>query len=102
MAKSLNQALLVVASELPVEDPSVQRRMDRAEGILQGYGYGIRESSTDGVYTITKASTSLLENNEHSYTVSSTSCDCPDFTTARAGLCKHRLAVMILQEMKGA
>lgn len=101
MSKTLSEALLAVAATLPVEDVQVQKRMDRAEGILKGYGYEIWRSNVAGCYTIKKASTSLLENNEHSYDVSPASCTCPDFPTARAGLCKHRLAVMILEEMKG-
>lgn len=100
MPKNLNEALLTVAATLPVEDPQVQKRVDRAEGILKGYGYQIETTMLAGRYLITKASTSLLENNEHGYVVDAQSCDCPDFPTARAGLCKHRIAVLILEEMK--
>lgn len=101
MPKNLNEALLAVAATLPVEDPQVQRRVDRAEGILKGYGYAIATTATPGLYHITKGSTSLLEDNEHTYRVDSNTCECPDFETVRAGLCKHRIAVLILEEMKG-
>lgn len=101
MAKPLNIAVLNVAATLPIDDSAVSRRLDRAENdILRGYGYSIAETGRAGQYCITKASTSLLEDNEHSYIVSSQSCNCPDFESARGNLCKHRLAVMILEEMQ--
>jgi hypothetical protein len=97
--KSLWQAYLNVSACLPIEDKKVKDRLDRGLGILQSYGYSL-EKNSDNSYTIRKASTSLLEDVSAQYTVTSESCSCPDFPSARGGLCKHRLAVMILNEQE--
>lgn len=99
---NLAQAYLNVSLKLPVEDIKVKQRLDRAYEIINGYGYKITEPS-EGVthYCVEKASTSLLEDTSAHYSVSRETCTCPDFESARGNLCKHRLAIMLLEEMKG-
>lgn len=94
----LAQAYLHVSERLPIEDDSVKRRLDRAYQMLNGYGYSFIKLSVGG-YRVYKASTSLLEDTSAIYTTDSTQCTCPDFEKARGNLCKHRLAVMLLEEM---
>ena len=96
--KSLAQAYLDLSLQIPVEDTTVKRRLERAYDILADKGYEVRCIDSNS-YIVHKASTSLLEDNSHSYDVSMDSCTCPDFPTARGGLCKHRLAVMMYVEM---
>ena len=99
-------AIATLLSELP-DDPSVIKRVERAADILQSYGYSIlQHTEFDGKetwqgYLVQKASTSLLEDNSVTYRVDKVSCTCPDFASARAGLCKHRLAIMLLETMEG-
>lgn len=78
----------------------MKQRFERAyNDIIVGYGYSI-EHLSDGEYVISKASTSLLDDTSVCYAVTASSCTCPDYDTARAGLCKHRMAVMVVEEMK--
>lgn len=101
MSKTKEQAYVNILAQLPF-DASIVKRLDRAKNDVLSYGYTVEVMFKKGGvtrYKISKASTSLLENNEHAYQVTNTSCNCPDFNTARSGLCKHRLAVMILEEM---
>jgi hypothetical protein len=101
------EAYLRVAERLPVDDASVLRRLERADrDILSGYGYDITPcpcGSTDASrqYYVTKLSTAPMGTGEGDtiYIVSRDACTCPDVPTARAGLCKHRLAIMIDEEM---
>lgn len=96
--KSLRQAYFDLSLRLPVEDIKVLQRLDRGYDITQSYGYTIdKVSSSD--YHIHRESTSLLDDNAITYIVTKDSCTCPDYETARGGLCKHRLAVMLLEEM---
>jgi len=96
---NLHQAMFNVASKLPLTDKSIAIRLDRAYQIIKEGGYDIDDVG-DSTYVIKKASTSLLSDNSHQYLVTKKECNCPDYETARAGLCKHRLAVLILEEMK--
>jgi hypothetical protein len=130
MTKSLAQAYLDVSLRIPIDDIKVKQRLDRGYEIVNGYGYkiipqveffcyctvcktvlapDIYEHCNEvtkglpkhtGSYEVQKASTSLLEDTSARYTVDKDSCTCPDYPTARGGLCKHRLAVMLLQEME--
>lgn len=102
MSKSKEQAYVNILAQLPF-DASIIKRLDRAKNEVLSYGYSITvlfEKKGIKRYKITKASTSLLEDNGHSYSVTNTTCSCPDFDSARSGLCKHRLAVMLLEEME--
>jgi hypothetical protein len=99
---SLEQAYFNLTLQLPVEDKTVSDRLNRAYSILNGYGYNITQVNNHGgmkQYKVSKLSTSLLEDNSVNYYVTNRSCTCPDYEKARAGLCKHRLAVMIKEEM---
>ena len=97
--KSIHEAYIAVSGRVPIEDIKVLQRLDRGKGILDSYGYSV-DKQGDNSYLVKRASTSLLEDNSATYTVDQTSCTCPDFETARGGLCKHRFAVMLLQEME--
>ena len=101
--KTLMQAYLDVSLKIPIEDVKVLQRLDRAEGLLKSYGYSVTEAGIDSagnkLYHIFKASTTLLEDTSVQYEVSSASCTCPDYPSARGNLCKHRLAIMIKEEM---
>mgnify|MGYP001595729001 CR=1 FL=1 len=102
--KSLAQAMLNVSSQLPLSDDAIKRRLDRAYDMVlkQGSGYEFtRAVATEGghIYSVHRASTSLLEDNSATYIVNEDGCSCPDASKTRAGLCKHRLATMILEEM---
>lgn len=98
---SLAQAMLTVSTMIPVEDIQVKKRLDRAYDICLSYGYTVRQVSNDQ-WSVYKASTTLLEDSSAQYTVDTSAkcCTCPDAETARAGLCKHYLAVMLLTAMK--
>lgn len=101
---TLQQAYLNVSAKIPVEDTKVKQRLERAYDIVQcnGSGYVITKSMLQGEYVwhIHKASTSPTDASAVSmYTVDSEGCNCPDAITARAGLCKHRLATMMMREM---
>jgi SWIM zinc finger len=105
------EAYLKVVEQLPIDDPAVLRRLERADkDILRGYGYTIVQHITlgeDTIYTISKLSTAPMgtsdSQNGSTYTVTPHSCTCPDFESgaARGGLCKHRLAIMIREQMEG-
>lgn len=101
--KTKDQAYVTIAQQLPL-DEKIMQRLDRAKNDVLSFGYDIKITRTNDrrqmVYLISKASTTLLEDNGHTYTVTSNTCNCPDYETARAGLCKHRLAIMILEEME--
>lgn len=100
---NIRQALLNVSARIPVNDPAVQTRLDRAYDICISNGYTLT-CSADGTWSVYRESSSLLSDNSLTYTVSQEhGCTCPDADLetgrARAGLCKHRLAVMIKEEM---
>lgn len=102
---SLAQAMLAVAERIPLTDKSVQDRLNRGYDIVRtlGEGYTIKEV-TNGVYKVHKESTAPAFSSVDSsadYVTDNKSCSCPDFEKARAGLCKHRLAVMLIEAMKG-
>ena len=98
--KTISQAYLDLSLRLPIEDDSVQKRLHRAHNdVLNPQAYNITKTG-DGLYTIRRYTTSAFEDNSVEYLVSSKSCTCPDFEKTRAGLCKHRLAVMLLEEME--
>lgn len=95
---TLHQAMINVASKIPVVDPAVRVRLDRGYNIVRSQGYTL--SQHENSWLVYKESTSLLEDSSARYAVSeSEGCTCPDAQTARGGLCKHRLAVMIKEEM---
>jgi len=101
---NLAEAYLAVSERIPIEDIKVKQRLDRAYDIIRanGSGYTItRYNTTEGdKYRIFRASTQLLEDNSAVYTTDTKSCTCPDAEKCRAGLCKHRLAIMLLVEMQ--
>lgn len=98
---TLREAVAIIEAELPIEDINIKRRVERAYGIVTSQGYTVHQVSAD-VWHVSRASTSLFEDNSQTYKVSlpEHSCTCPDFGSVRGGLCKHRIAVMILQEMQ--
>lgn len=102
----LAQAMLTVSQRVPSADKSVQDRLNRAYDIVRALGEGYTITAvTNGVYKVHKASTAPAFSSADSsrdYVTDNRSCSCPDFEKARAGLCKHRLAVMLLEEMRNA
>lgn len=108
---SLQQAMLTISQCIPVADKSVSDRLNRAYDIVRtlGEGYSITlitgefKGYNNGVYNVHKESTASIFSQDSSadYVADNKSCSCPDFEKARAGLCKHRLAVMLIEEMKG-
>lgn len=105
MPKSKKEATALIAEKMPDEE-DVLRRLYRAEQDVLGYGYDITadQGGTDkSVWIVSKLSTSPMgasNNDSSSYIVDDNSCTCPDFEKARGNLCKHRLAIMILEEMQ--
>jgi SWIM zinc finger len=99
--KTLKQAYFELSTKLPIEDIKVKQRLDRGYDILLSYGYSVSHGH-NGLYTVCKASTSLLEDTsvEYSIDLNAHSCTCPDFPTARGGLCKHVLAVKLKAMME--
>lgn len=101
---NLQQAFLTVANKIPVEDIKVKQRLDRAYDIVQcnGSGYAVTKSlrHSEYVWHVHKASTSSLDSTPTMYTIDTDGCSCPDAITARAGLCKHKIATMIVAEME--
>ncbi len=100
MSVSLAQAYINLSQRLPISDISVQRRLDRAYDIFISHGYTI--IGAGDTWTVSRASTNLLEDNSATYRVTANSCTCPDGSeggAARAGLCKHVLAVMLVKEI---
>lgn len=101
---NLAQASLVLASKLPMEDLSVKARFNRAYDIVRMPGYEITKQP-DGSWIVDKLSTSLFDDESAQYTIcldsdGKQSCSCPDAQErAVAGLCKHRLAVALLDIM---
>lgn len=98
--KTLHQALLNVSSKLPMDDKKVSDRVNRAYDIVRSLGSGYSIKKNKNGYTVYKESTSLLEDNSVYYTIDERGCSCPDNPTARGNLCKHRLAVMLIEEMR--
>ena len=103
---TLQEAYLSIASKLPT-DPNVKARFDRGYDIvreLDKNGYSVVKVRTIGqyVYYVSKLSTSLVEDVSRKYVVDTVkkTCTCPDFETARGGLCKHRFAIMLMEEME--
>ena len=99
---SLAQAMLDVGHALPLSDVKVSQRLNRAYDIVRcnGSGYVINPQG-EGRYLIHKASTSLTTDNSITYHVSRATCDCIDYGTARANLCKHRLAILLYEKVNG-
>ena len=104
MAKkiTLAEAFLQVSNDIPVADPKVEQRLGRAYDIVRtdGHGYAITAEG-EGVYSVFRASTSALLDNSIVYIVDSHRCTCPDYGTARANLCKHRLAIRLYELVHG-
>jgi SWIM zinc finger len=104
MAKKmiLAEAFLKVSGDIPVSDPKVEQRLGRAYDIVRtdGHAYAITPEG-EGVYTVFRASTSLTTDNAIGYVVDATTCTCPDYPTARANLCKHRLAIRLYELVHG-
>lgn len=99
---SLAQAMLTVGEQIPLADPKVEGRLNRAYDIVRtnGHGYVITPMGNH-VYTVFKASTSLMTDNSITYIVDKVSCTCIDYVTARANLCKHRLAIKLYELVNG-
>jgi len=99
--KTLAQALLNVSAKLPIEDKKVADRLGRAYDIVGqlGSGYDIVKKN-NGTYKVYKESTLLLEDNSVYYAIVDGMCSCPDAPSARGNMCKHRLAVMLMEEMQ--
>ena len=101
--KTKDQAYVSISQQLPL-DEKLLKRLDRAKNDVLSYGYDVLCIGIDAdgakLYQISKASTTLLEDTSKSYEVTHSTCTCPDYPEARAGLCKHRLAIMILEEME--
>jgi len=102
--KSLMQAMIDVGARLPLTDMKVKQRFERAYEIARcllttNGGYEVKEI-TPGNYDMHRVSSSLLEDNGVHYTVNRERCTCPDYETARAGLCKHRMAIMLIEDVK--
>ena len=95
---NLTQAFLNLANKLPKDD-DISKRLARAYNIVEREGYEIKYCGS-GVYEVERLSTNLLRDNGATYVVTKKDCECPDFEKARAGLCKHRLAVMLISEMQ--
>jgi len=99
--KSQEQAYLDVSLRLPIGIPSVKQRLDRAMEQVLAPGYQVAMVRYNpSVYLISKESTSVAQEHGVTYTVTAQDCTCPDFQSAYGSLCKHRLAVMILEEME--
>lgn len=102
---NLQQAFLNVSQRIPTNDGNISKRLNRAYDIIKGTVqdniYAI-EGNGYQTYTIKKTHSSLFgeETTEYTVNIYDKTCSCPDFETARSGLCKHRLAVMILMEMQ--
>lgn len=102
---TLQQAYLNVSAKVPVEDYKVKQRLERAYEIVNcnGSGYAITKSMLQGEYVwhVHKASTSPTDTGAVSmYTIDGDGCNCTDAISVRAGLCKHRLATMLMREME--
>lgn len=102
---TLQQAYLNVSKRIPVEDIKVKQRLERAYDIVaaHGSGYAVTKSMlhNEYVYHVHKASTNATDTSAtRMYTIDADGCNCPDAITARAGLCKHKLATMIVKEME--
>ena len=112
---TLQDAMKVLETKIPVAtDDTVKVRLNRAYDIVRqnGSGYVLTKSNstikplTGGyIWHIHKASTAPAFSSDDSsafYTVNAEGCNCPDATggKARAGLCKHRLATMLMIEME--
>jgi hypothetical protein len=95
---TLSEASAVLARKLPLENPSLRRRFDRAYDMIRMPGYELTRQP-DGSYIVEKLSSSLIEDTSALYYVTDTSCTCPDYQNLLQGLCKHRLAVMLLEAM---
>jgi hypothetical protein len=77
-------------------DEEIRKRVDRGYDILTKGGYGIEIDGS--IAYVRKLSTSLF-GEDTEYQVTESTCSCPDYETARAGLCKHRLAVRMLKAL---
>lgn len=100
---SLQQAMVNVGQKIPLADKSVASRLDRAYEILatKRHSYMVQLPTRKGQpYKIIKASTSALNTTPTVYHVTIKTCDCLDFEKARGNLCKHRLAIMLWEEMR--
>jgi hypothetical protein len=111
--KTLHQAMLNLSARLPIEDKKVSDRLNRAYDIVRmlGSGYAIQRVESELVcgvtqhyitphYRVYKESTSLLEDNSVYYHIIDDMCSCPDAPSARGNLCKHRLAVKLIEDMQ--
>jgi SWIM zinc finger len=106
MTKSMHDVVEELQSELP-EIPGLARRINRAVNdiiLAEGVQYHTVKLH-DGEYSIHRYSTSMFEDNSATYEVvkdgHTWSCTCPDYEKAPFNMCKHRLAVMILEGMQG-
>ncbi len=98
---NIHEAFLVLSGRLPVDDPAIKARLDRAYDIVRMPGYTLVQGPAEGTWLVEKASTSALETDPTVYVIDDSGCSCPDAMTARAGLCKHVLATRLLTIMEG-
>jgi hypothetical protein len=106
MSKNMVVVIAELTSELPAI-PALERRIQRAVNDII-LGEGIRYSTMklgDAEYTIHRYTTSMFEDNATDYEVKREGrytwvCNCPDYEKAPFNLCKHRLAVTILEGME--
>jgi hypothetical protein len=97
---TLSEASAALARKLPLENPSLRRRFDRAYDMIRMPGYELKKQP-DGCYIVEKLSSSLIDDTSALYYVTDTSCTCPDYQTLLQGLCKHRIAIMLLELIEG-
>ena len=110
---TLQDAMKVVEAKIPASiDETVKVRLHRAYDIVRqnGSGYVLTKSNSTVnplpggyVWHVHKASTAPAfssDSLEAFYTVDAEGCSCPDVSRARAGLCKHRIATMLMVEME--
>jgi len=90
--------MVTVGEQIPLSDIKVSQRLNRAYDIVRcnGSGYAITPMGK-GVYAVFKASTSAMTDNSITYIVDRISCTCIDYPSARANLCKHRLAIKLYE-----
>lgn len=104
MSMTLHEAFIAVGVTLPLHTKSVSDRLNRAYDIVRMSDSEymlLKTAGADGDHWhITKASGSLVGEDSH-YTITPTAgCSCPDaIERAEGGLCKHRLAVRLLEAM---
>lgn len=105
MSRNMAVVIAELTSELPTI-PALERRIQRAvNDIILGEGIRYHVNKDDAkTYSVRRYTTSMFEDNEAVYFVTKDAyvwiCNCPDFEKAPFNLCKHRIAVTILEGME--